>query len=187
MQNKGCSKYANIVTFFSDHDSYNLKKILIHRLTQWNHITLNQLGYNQLDLEYLNQLNTNLLTLKCDMYHRYIQYKINKGTLKTNRLIRFHNNNTSEGRCIFCNDHIESIPHLFWEFWAVKSFLRMSVVRLLNDFWPIKLSRDNLNMKNLIFGDLNSWHTPFVFTNTLIKHYIWEQRKHKNTLSSSIS
>ena len=60
--------------------------------------------------------------------------------------------------------------------------MRMAA-RLLNDIWPQKLNQ-NLNMKTFLFGDLNSWHTPFNFTNTLIKHYIWEQRKHKEPLSA---
>ena len=78
---------------------------------------------------------------------------------------------------------MESIPHLFWECRIVKSFLRMSV-GLLNDFWPLRLDRSNLNMQSFIFGDLKSWHSPLNFTNTLIKHYIWEQRKHQGILSS---
>ena len=118
------------------------------------------------------------------MYHRYIQYKINKGTLKTNRLIRFHSDDNTEGLCTFCSSHIESIPHLFWECRTVKTFLKMSA-RLLNDFWPQKINRNTFNMKTFLFGDLNSWHSPFNFTNTLIKHYIWDQRKQKGILSSA--
>ena len=181
MQKKGCNKYTNIIKFFTDHTSNALKKILKHRLDQWNH-TLAQLRYNPLDLEYFQKLNKNLTTLQYDMYHRYIQYEINKGTLKTNRLLRFHNDDTTEGMLNFCNNHIESIPHLFWECRVVKYFMRMTA-RLLNDIWPQKINQ-NLNMKNFLFGDLNSWHTPFNFTNTLIKHYIWEQRKQKNPLSA---
>ena len=183
MQNKGCNKYTHIIKFFSDHNSNTLPNILQHRLDQWN-LTLNQLGYNPIDMEYLQELNKNLTSLQYDMYHRYIQYKINKGTLKTNRLIRFHKDDTTDGLCTFCNSLIESIPHLFWECRAVKSFLRMTA-RLLNDFWPQKLNSNTLNMKTFIFGDLKSWHSPFNFTNSLIKHYIWEQRKQKSILSAS--
>ena len=181
MQKKGCNKYAHIIKFFTDHSSNELKRILKHRLDQWN-LTLARHNYNPLDLDYLQKLNENLTTLQYDMYHRYIQYKINKGTLKTNRLLRFHNDDITEGMCTFCNSHIETIPHLFWECRVVKSFMRMAA-RLLNDIWPQKLNQ-NLNMKTFLFGDLNSWHTPFNFTNTLIKHYIWEQRKHKEPLSA---
>ena len=52
------------------------------------------------------------------------------------------------------------------------------------DFWPQKINRNTFNMKTL-FGDLNSWHSPLNFTNTLIKHYIWDQRKQKGILSSA--
>ena len=127
-------------------------------------------------MELLLKMNTNLLTLKCQMYYRHIQHKINKGTLKTNKLIK----HVGDATCTFCHNESETIPHLFWVCPITANFIELST-RALKPIWPCKLDNNNMSLLNFIFGLPESWHTPFNFTTTVMKHYIWDCRKKGNT------
>ena len=175
LQKKGCNQYTQLLNEFDTQHKHNIQQALNHRIEQWNSFFISH-RMPPLTLDILLKMNTNLLTMKCLMYYRHIQHKINKGTLKTNRLVRFHNGGDSS--CTFCNAEIETIPHLFWLCPHVSHFLK-SATRALSRIWPLQLNDTNMSLLNFIFGLPESWHSPYNFTTTIIKHYIWKNRKAK--------
>ena len=174
LQKKGCNKYAKLLLKYDSVHKQALNIALNHRIEQWNKF-LNNRRLSLMTMDILLRMNTNLLTLKCQMYYRHIQHKINKGTLKTNNLIK----NTSNGTCTFCHNESETVPHLYWLCPVTANFIALAT-RALKPIWPCKLDNSNMSLLNFLFGLTESWHTPFNFTTTLIKHYIWNCRKKGN-------
>ena len=171
LQKKGCNKYAKLLLKHDTKHKRELNQALNHRIEQWNKF-LNNRQLPPMTMDILLKMNTNLLTLKCQMYYRHIQHKINKGTLKTNKLIK----HVGDGSCTFCHNESETIPHLFWLCPVTANFLKLST-RALGSIWPCKLDNNNMSLLNFIFGLPESWHSPFNFTTTIIKQYIWDCRK----------
>ena len=174
LQKKGCNKYCKIIARRSDLDNVQLNKTLNHRKKKWDEI----LGIND-DKIYPNsywiEKNINLKSLQFGMYYRHIQYKINKGTLKTNRLTRFWGDKNPY--CTFCKNEIETIPHLFWDCNIVIGFL-LDAKYFLKKVWPAQIDYTKITREYFLFGyKKESWHSETNFTLTLIKHYIWKQKR----------
>ena len=98
-----------------------------------------------------------------------MQYTINRGTLKTNRIISKFKAEVSE-LCSFCNTEIETISHLFHSCSLVREFLRNVNILSLQS-WPnfIQFSKKSFIFTN-VYQRVDS---PQNFIHLYIKRFIW--------------
>ena len=110
---------------------------------------------------------------------KWLQYQINRGTLKTNHIVSKFKPEVSN-TCTFCNDEPETILHLMWDCTLSNSFI-LQLLSHFNSFWPnIPI---NVSKIKFIFGDTNlDPAVPFNFLTLHLKRYIWIARCNKSTL-----
>jgi len=98
-----------------------------------------------------------------------MQYTINRGTLKTNRIISKFKVEVSE-LCSFCNTEIETISHLFHSCNLVQEFLR-NVYSILSQ----KLAKlYSILTKIFLFTNVyQRIDSPQNFIHLYIKRFIW--------------
>ena len=122
--------------------------------------------------------NTNLIFFNNRI--KWLQYQIIRGTLKTNRIVsKFADSVTST--CTFCEQHTETIIHLFWECTHVIAFLRNVSLKFQqndNKFFH------HHSLKSFIFNNSNNFLSPITLAALYMKLYIWNSRCKKNVLNA---
>jgi hypothetical protein len=131
MSAKGCSKWTK------------LKKRTIvgpgvrKREEKWNE----SLGRIQ-GIYFWNSCYSNLALVNFDNRLKWFQFQINRGTLKTNRIVSKFAQDVNS-MCSFCNVTEENILHLFWECRYAQNLINevMAFFEINNPFYAIRYER----------------------------------------------
>ena len=117
-----------IITHLSTHGCNKWTQLLKVSLMQKSKITHYENNWTQnmvenFEVGFWQKAYSNVSNLNFDNKIKNMQYTINRGTLKTNRIISKFKAEVSE-LCSFCNTEIETISHLFHSCSLVREFLR---------------------------------------------------------------
>ena len=166
LQEKGCNQYTKLFKTKIDKEIVEGNK---EREKKWK--TEFGMDDNQLfGLDFWNNNFRRIKTIKCSMYLRLLQYKINRGCLQVNGFQA--KNYRSDGLCRFCESEIETTSHIFWDCPKVEKF-REEINSYFHIFWPVNI--DNISRFEMLFGISNeTFQTPKNFLLLLIKEYIWK-------------
>ena len=110
---------------------------------------------------------------------KFFQYQINRGVLKTNNVLTHFVENQSN-LCTFCQLHIETIIHLFWDCPIVNDFYNQLSVF----FNSIRVTWPPVNREKFLFGNSKDGFLSLTeYTYLYLKYFIWCTRCTKNELS----
>ena len=139
----------------------------------------------------LNEININnifLIPRMCtnDNTIKDLQFQILHRYIPTNYLL-YKMNKVNSSVCSFCNIHIESIPHLFYECITVKH-IWTCVTKVLE---KVEMKAINLKCQNVILGlgfENREWMKHKLVNNVilLVKSFIWECKKYETLVTSSL-
>ena len=166
LQDNGCNLYSRLFKVKLDNEILKTNK---DRETEWKK-KLGMRENSRFGIDFWENNYKRVKTIKCSMYLRLLQYKINRGCLQVEGFQAKHYR--SDGLCRFCKDAPETIPHVFWHCTKTIDFIN-KVKYFLNGFWPINI-RDVTRLQ-FIFGiDKESFQSPRNFLILLIKEFIWK-------------
>jgi hypothetical protein len=160
LQTKGCSGWTKIFkTYYGVRSNVRSKEIAWHAelnstrsVNSWN--------------------NTYRLTKSIffDNKIKWLQFQINRNSLKTNRIV---SNFTNRGiECDYCNLEAETVSHLFWDCNITNRF----IVMVVHD-WSTRLVNLNFTKSSFIFGGTNhNINNPNFVLSLYIKRYIWREK-----------
>ncbi|NRB65664.1 MAG: hypothetical protein HRU40_22045, partial [Saprospiraceae bacterium] len=167
LQDKGCNKYNQL--FREKFDKLILESNEL-RESDWKE-KLHMSKNSRFGIDFWEKNYRRVKTIKCSMYLRLLQYKINRGCLQVEGFQAKHYR--SDGLCRFCKNSVETIPHVFWHCNVTQIFLT-KVKQFLNIYWPVNI--EDLTRLEFIFGIKNeSFQSPINFLTLIIKEFIWKK------------
>ena len=166
MQMKGCNKWKRKFL-----QKYN-KKINTEELEQKHN---QQLNLNIPRIEF-SRIYRNMRTLNYDNKLKFFQFTINRNTIKTNYILSKYKHHINP-KCSFCNQHDETINHLFWECPVTSYFIYRCTQFLYATHDDAHNIITNLTKKNFFFGiQKEGFNDVNNYLLMLIKKFIWNKR-----------
>ena len=110
---------------------------------------------------------------------KWLQYQINRGTLKTNRIVCKFVDNVSS-LCTFCNQDTETISHLFWNCRLVKNLIS-ETYEYFQINYPIYFH--DHDFKSFVFNSKGKILDGSNLSSLYLKLYVWKNRCRKIPLN----
>ena len=168
MSLKGCNKWTSLLK--CNRVSNNTRDLEV----KWE----NKLG-NPQGIFFWNRCYRNVKKLVFSNKLRWFYYQIVRGILKTSKIMNKIKPHISPN-CHFCNNHVETILHLFWDCLEVAQFIEDCKNFYAND---LDIFSINYSKKDFFFGDSNSILSAKNYFALHLKYYIWITRCKKKNLS----